>query len=89
MINVSLDDINKGTRVSLIGKGIRFSLHDYENSSILIDIEWMTGTVIRKLNNNIFVSYVVLMDENVRNAHPKLKCSSLEWKIAEGMLEKL
>ena len=87
MLKLNIDDINKGTRVSLIGVGVSFNLKDDE--SITMDIDGLTGTVLQKLNSSQFVSYLVRMDESARKAHHKLKNVSLEWKITAMMVEKL
>lgn len=87
MIKISLDDINKGTRISLVGIRVSFTLNNDE--SIIMDIDGLTGTVLQKLNNRQFISYIVSMDESARKAHHKLKNVSLEWKITEMMVEKL
>lgn len=86
MLKLNINDINKGTKVSLVGKGISFSL---EHESIIIDIDGLTGTVEAKLNNTHFVRYLVVMDESARQAHHKLKKCSMRWTVAESMLEKL
>ena len=88
MLKISIDDINKGTRVSLVGTGISFTLKK-PDESIIMDIEGLTGTVLQKFNDTQFVSYLVRMDESARKAHQKLKNVSLEWKISAMMVEKL
>ncbi len=85
MITINIDDINKGTRVVLIGKDVSFSL---DNETILIDIDGLTGTVIEKITG-IFVTYIILMDEHCRSAHYKLKNSSLKWTVCQTMVDKL
>ncbi len=86
MIKIDIDDINVGTRIILSGSGINFTLDSSE--TITIDIEGLTGTVLHKRLGH-FVHYKILMDENARDVHPKLKNVSLEWIISEMMVSKL
>jgi len=86
MITISIDDINVGTRIILSGRGINFTLSDSE--IITIDIEGLTGTVLKK-KHGYFIHYIVRMDENARDVHPKLKKVSMEWTVADLMVKKL
>lgn len=86
MIKIDIDDINVGTRIILSGIGINFTLDSTE--TISIDIEGLIGTVLEKRLGH-FIHYKILMDENARDVHPKMKTVSLEWMIGELMVSKL